>query len=441
MSRETRREHFAAKKHEILDRYLERGQLATVGDHDDMVFYIPNQLVVAEHLVPEIEPKLDRYGATRGWGTARLTRPDAADAATAAADRAGRGAPPPIYDLDPAHEVDTAELALDLADRHGGGVALNHLVTGLQRHTGWPDGDPEPARKALGPMPTPVPGAGAGVMVAVIDTGWPSAMPPDMNWFDHGCDHSTHAGEVDDHGRPMQHLDRLDADHDGYLDVEAGHGLFIAGVIRRLAPSAQLLFLKALNSDGMGTELGVARAIGWAVARGADVVNLSLGFYTLRNTTPEGVASAVGAARAHGAVVVGAAGNDAIDDPTYPAALPGVIGVGALDADRERPADFSNHGDWLNVYAPGEEVQSTYVRGRENPDETVDGDPDRFATNTALWSGTSFACAHVSGYLASALSEPAPAGRPTSAPDRAEALIDDLPEAFGARRLVASGAF
>jgi hypothetical protein len=239
----------------------------------------------------------------------------------------------------------------------------------------------------------------------------------------------------------MRHLDRLDADHDGYLDVEAGHGLFIAGVIRQLAPSAQLLFLKALNSDGMGTELGVARAIGWAVARGADVVNLSLGFYTLRNATPEGVASAVGAAREHGAVVVGAAGNDALDDPTYPAALPGVIGVGALDAERDRPADFSNHGDWLNVYAPGEEVQSTYVRGRENPEETVDSDADRFASNTALWSGTSFACAHVSGYLAAALSKPTPAAGAQTPLDRAEALIEDLPEAFGARRLIAPSAF
>ena len=439
MSRKTRRQDLAAKKHEILAHYVDRGQLAQVGDHDDMVFYVPNQLVVADHVAPEVEAKLDRYGATRGWGTARLTRRGYVEPGTGTAT--ALGPPPPIYDLDPAHGVDTADLALDLADRHQGGVALNHLVTGLQRHTGWPDGDPEPARRALRPMPAPPPNAGAGITVAIIDTGWPSRLPPDLNWFDDGCDHSTKPGEVDDEGRPMRHIDRLDADHDGYLDLEAGHGLFVAGIVRRLAPSAGLVFLKALNSDGVGTELGVARAIGWAVARGAQVINLSLGFYTLRNATPAGVAAAVGHARSHGAVVVGAAGNDDLPDPTYPAALPGVIGVGALNTKRNGRADFSNDGDWVNVYAPGEEVQSTYVRGQEDPDQTLDGGADRFTSNTALWSGTSFACAHVSGFLAARLSKPAPAGGRATLVERAEGLIDELPAGLGARRLVARGAF
>jgi hypothetical protein len=439
MSREQRRQQLAATKHQLLAHYLDDGRLAAFDLDADDVFYVPNQLIVAEHLTHEVERRLDQYGATRGWGTVRLTR--AGYGHDLPAGPSSAVAPAPVYLLDPSYKVNAAELALELVDEHGSGIALNHLVTGLQRHSGWPDGDPELASEPLPRMPSPAPRAGSGVTVAVIDTGWPSRLPPHLNWFDVACEHGTAPGEVDEQGHPLHHVDHLDEDRDGYLDVEAGHGLFVGGIIRRLAPSARLVFLKALNSDGMGTEVGVARAIQWAVDRGAQVINLSLGFYTLRNATPTGVEAAVAHARSKGAVVVGAAGNDHLADPTYPAALPGVIGVGALDADGEDRADFSNRGDWVNVYAPGEEVQSTFVRGREDPAQTGDGGADRFTTNTALWSGTSFACAHVTGYLAAALSEAKQEARAGSVPDRADELIAALPAALGARRLVAEPAF
>jgi Subtilase family len=439
MSKEQRRQRLSTTKHELLDRYLAEGQLAAFDPDAENVFYVPNQLIVAARVMPQVESRLDRYGAKRGWGTVRLTRAGLSHDLPAGAS--SDVAPPPVYVLDPKHRVNTAELALELSEKHGGGVGLNHLATGLQRHSGWPDGDPELASEPLPRMPSPAPRAGSDVTLAIVDTGWPSRMPPHLNWFDEGCEHGTAPGEVDDRGHPLRHIDHLDEDRDGYLDVEAGHGLFVAGIVRRLAPSARLVFLKALNSDGMGTELGVARAIQSAVNRGADVINLSLGFYTLRNATPTGVEAEVAEARSKGAVLVGAAGNDHVEDPTYPAALPGVIGVGALDVDGSERADFSNHGDWVNVYAPGEEVQSTFVRGREDPALAGKGDADRFRSNTALWSGTSFACAHVSGYLAAKLSEPRPQAQAGSLSDRADALIADLPAALGARRLVAEPAF
>ena len=54
-----------------------------------------------------------------------------------------------------------------------------------------------------------------------------------------------------------------------------------------------------------------------------------------------------------------------------------MIGVGALGPDGTVDADFSNHGPWVNVFAPGQEVQSTFVRGREDPAPTDDHDADR----------------------------------------------------------------
>jgi hypothetical protein len=440
-----------AQKMALLGRYVDAGLVDAHNPQDVNVYYVPNQLIVADHLEPAVARTLERYGGTRSSGTTGFAparghgQGKAKDPGAKETGSKGTGVqPPPVYELRRLERGELVELALQLAHEHGDGVTLNHLATGLQRHTGWPDGDPEPAPKAkvLPGMPAPVPDDGAGITVAVIDTGWPSRLPRHLDWFEDGCDHHTAPGEVDEAGQPVHHIDLLDANHDGFLDVEAAHGFFVAGIVRRLAPSARLVFLKALNSDGVGTELGVARAIRWATERGVDIINLSLGFYTLNNATPSGVAAAVADARARGIAVVAAAGNDDCDDRTYPAALPGVVGVGALDAKTAARAGFSNHGEWVNVYAPGQRVQSTFVRGKEDPATTDDGGSDVFTSNTALWSGTSFACAQVTGYLAAALAGAAPTSGPGTLSARAEALIDSLDLADdGTRHLVPDPAF
>ncbi len=285
--------------------------------------------------------------------------------------------------------------------------------------------NPRPPR--CPPLPSPLPEGGAGITVAIVDTGWPSRMPRNLDWFRTGADHEAAPGEVDESGRPLRHIDHLDDDRDGYLDVEAGHGLFVAGLVRRMAPQAKLVFLKALNSDGVGTELGVARAIRAATARKVDLINLSLGFYTVLDATPAGVEAAVADAVDAGITVVAAAGNDAVSSPAYPAFFPGVTGVGALATDGASIADFSNYGPWVNVFAPGERVQSAFVRGREDASTTDDHNADRFRSNTATWSGTSFACGYVSGYLARVLAEAAPDTTPAERRERVDAAIDALP--------------
>jgi subtilisin family serine protease len=416
----------------ILARYLEERQLQVFDPDGDNAYFVPNQLLVAGDVGTPVRTRLDRYGARRASGTVRLG-PLGGRASTARPDSGG--GPAEVVELDPSHGVDVAELAVELGDGWPGVVAPNHLVTGLQRRMGWPDGDPEPAPSRLPALPEPLPSDGARISVAIIDTGWPSRPPRRLDWFERRCDHATAPGEVDEDGQPLRHIDPLDQDRDGYLDVEAGHGLFVAGIVRRMAPRATLVFLKALNSDGVGTELGVARAIRYATARGVDLINLSLGFYTVRDATPAGVEAAVTAARAAGIAVVAAAGNDGLDSPTYPASFPGVTAVGALAADGTARAGFSNHGDWVEVYAPGEKVQSAFVRGREDPDLTEDTGSDVFRSNTALWSGTSFACGYVSGHLAAVLSRARPAsGVPAVAAskvERAAEAIESLPRMAG----------
>jgi subtilisin family serine protease len=95
------------------------------------------------------------------------------------------------------------------------------------------------------------------------------------------------------------------------------------------------------------------------------------------------------------AVGIAAAGNLRSCRPYFPAALPGVIGVGGTD--RGGPAWFSNFGSWVDACAPAIDVVSTFFNDLT---ETIPGRPDRRFQEWARWSGTSFAAPKVAGVIA-----------------------------------------
>jgi hypothetical protein len=197
-----------------------------------------------------------------------------------------------------------------------------------------------------------------------------------------------------------------------------GHGTFVAGLIAArldgegiagIAFSSRLLIAKVVRSDGAVPLEAEARAIRWAVDKGARVINLSLG--GVRNpfdTTGDGYspleASAVEYAVRNGVVVVAAVGNSdhAPDQPwryaSYPAALPHVLGVSALGRDGSVPM-FSNRDAIFNdIAAPGDELFSTIPRPMTTQRSTCleqgysDCGPQQFRRPQ----GTSFAAAIVS---------------------------------------------
>jgi len=143
-----------------------------------------------------------------------------------------------------------------------------------------------------------------------------------------------------------------------------GHGTHVAGIAAATGNNGVgvagvgwytgLLGVKVLGADGSGTDPDIAEGIVWAADQGASVINMSLGGYD----SSQVLADAVAYARAKGALVVAAAGNDGVDVPSYPAALPGVIGVAATDVNDAR-AGFSNFGSYVDVSAPGVSVIST----------------------------------------------------------------------------------
>lgn len=230
--------------------------------------------------------------------------------------------------------------------------------------------------------------AGTGVTVGVIDTG--IMRHP---WLD-GAYLAT-PGDFD----PLAEVDPY------RLDKQDGHGTFVAGLILQQAPGATIRAVKVLNAEGAAEIRDVAAAVQRLGEAGVDIINLSLGGYSRRNEHMMAFEPAFESLPAT-TVVVAAAGNH---DPKcerdfapsrsfWPAAMPEVVAVAALESDGEDPtlARFSNYGPWVDVSVVGAGVLSTFL-DFEGPTETFQG--------WARWSGTSFAAPRVAGAIAALMTD------------------------------------
>lgn len=192
---------------------------------------------------------------------------------------------------------------------------------------------------------------GRGVVVAVIDTG-------------------VKAAHADLTGRVLSGRDYI-APGTSAAD-ENGHGTHVAGIIAAvsnnsrgvasLAPDARILPVRVLDRSGVGDSANVAKAIVWAVDRGAKVINLSLSSTAGDSAGRAAVAYAI----SKNVVVVAAAGNKGCglfgSPQTFPAAYDGVLGVAATTS-AGTVASYSNCGSWVDVAAPGSGIISTMLDG------------------------------------------------------------------------------
>lgn len=227
---------------------------------------------------------------------------------------------------------------------------------------------------------------GAGVVVSVIDTGI-DATHPVFN----GKISTQGVSFVPGSPSPSDIRQYADTDHDGQVDEQFGHGTFVAGLIHLVAPDAMILSARALDSNGCGNNFRIAKAVAWSIDRGAHIINMSLGevygSLALSNMVQEASLS--------GSVVIGAAGNRDNSDPReYPACSTFAIGVSALDW-TDTKAPFSNYEVRLDLAAPGD---SDVVNGIPNMANCIIGPVP--GNNFAIWEGTSFSTAFVSGTAA-----------------------------------------
>jgi hypothetical protein len=299
---------------------------------------------------------------------------------------------------------------------------------------------------------------GENIEVAILDTApdqadmdraydhWSAANPLIANLFGrNGTLQVTYGG--------YSHLVQL---ADGFLNDHTypmpDHGVFVAGIIRALAPKAKLHLIEVLNPYGLGSIETIALGLRQLMNRSPDEPRLLVNCSLVINIPPANLLEALKAQdpiwrefdertlqesseilrvicqelRSQDVFLFAAAGNDGDpnadkdDDPNtilhpkphYPAAFPSVTGVAALQAD-DTPAPYSDVCD-----DPPVEGMAVFG-GDVDPTSNENADPShgmlgvftslqypdgRLNENGwARWAGTSFATPTLTGAVAALL--------------------------------------
>ncbi|WP_329120644.1 S8 family peptidase [Streptomyces sp. NBC_01465] len=232
---------------------------------------------------------------------------------------------------------------------------------------------------------------GKGVKVAVVDTGV-------------DADHPDLAGKVVAGQNFSTSPDNLD--HQGHgthvASTIAGSGAKSGGKYKGVAPGASIIEAKVLDDTGSGDESNIIAGIDWAVAQGADVVNMSLGGPDSTDADPlEETVDHY--SNTNGVLFAIAAGNEGPGASTVgsPGSADSALTVGAVDSD-DKMADFSSRGPRIgdgaikpDVTAPGVDITAASSPGSVIAQE-VGENPEGYVTI----SGTSMATPHVAGSAA-----------------------------------------
>ncbi|MFC4811970.1 S8 family peptidase [Paenibacillus sp. GCM10023250] len=279
----------------------------------------------------------------------------------------------------------------------------SELLAAAPAHDLWIENDPQVSVHAIVHKPTVrEKGIPWGVQEIKAPLAWSTTTGHrvKVGVIDTGVDFS-HPDLKQSIGRGINLLNRGTLPHD-----DNGHGTHICGTIAAanqvhgmigVAPRATVHPVKAFDHNGSAYVSDIVLGIDWCVRSGMNIINMSFGMKTRSKSLLTAVTNAFNA----GVIIVASSGNDgkrkSID---YPARYPQTIAVGATNRLR-RIAPFSNRGMYIDVYAPGEKILSSWLRGKYNE-----------------MSGTSMATSHVSGAIALLL-----AHRPGLTPTEIKAVL------------------
>lgn len=212
------------------------------------------------------------------------------------------------------------------------------------------------------------------VKIAVVDTGIQWSHPDlkkniwsnDLEIPNNDIDDDLNGYVDDTHG-----WDFFYEDNTTYDGVEDFHGTHVAGIIGASANnslgisginwSTSIMPVKFIGDGGFGTVYGEIKALDYAAANGAKIINASYGSYDYSKAEFE----AIQKLRSKGILFVAAVGNSADNNdasPAYPAnyGLSNIISVGASN-NKDNRASFTNSGaNSVDIFAPGANIISTY---------------------------------------------------------------------------------
>ena len=232
---------------------------------------------------------------------------------------------------------------------------------------------------------------GANVRVAVVDQGVDLTHPDLQAHLLQGFD----ASGTNLDGAPVWSTDNHGTACAGIIGAIQDNGEGISGV----APNCRIIPIHMSNVQGNWQVDYAATAIDWAWRNGADVISNSWGGSSPYTPLTNAIDSAVTRGRGGtGCVVVFASGNES-SSVSYPASLPNVIAVGAVN-NKGVVWNYSNRGNELDVVAPSGGVPGGDVvtTDRMGANGYVSGN------YVTTFGGTSAACPQVSGIAALILS-------------------------------------
>jgi hypothetical protein len=307
----------------------------------------------------------------------------------------------------------------------GRGVATpNHVFTVCP--TGpCPATEPEEVYYGIEPFPSVcLENSGVGVLIYVADTGLLQDADVDHPWLN-GV---TRATKLD--GTPQDWDPEAVTGANGVTTIPpySGHGTFVAGVIRCMAPEADVIVSNAFKVAGSSLENDFVKELEQALNLGVDIFHLSITATTRCDLSSLGFDGFLRRLHQHqGVVCVVSAGNNGNRKPTWPAASPGMVSVGALGADWHGRATFSNYGHWVRVYAPGRDLINAYAHGLYICQDDPYKDQPRNFYGMAKWSGTSFSTPIVTGLVAARMSRTGETGKEAAEALLAEARAQAIP--------------
>ena len=236
---------------------------------------------------------------------------------------------------------------------------------------------------------------GQGVKIAVLDTGVEAAHPDLQGRVAEFVEFDGKGGVVKEGVEQA-----WDAD---------GHGTHVCGTLAGgrasgrwigVAPAAKLLVAKVLGRSG-GTDEQILKGLEWAVARGAEVINLSLGGLSFEPDVLDTYTAALIAARAVGVPVVAAIGNEGAQTSGSPGNDFFALAVGAMDID-DRVAAFSAGRTQMVEHADAIDPRHLPLV-YSKPDIAAPGVHVLSCIGKSKWehlNGTSMATPHVAGAIA-----------------------------------------